>query len=43
VKIENEVQLAHAAEVLVEDLDEQVDGLKASELIVVYIHAQCKK
>ena len=43
MKVENKVQFTYISEILVEHLDEQVDGFQAPELIVVYVHAQRKK
>jgi len=43
VKVEDKVQFTYISEILVEHLDEQVDGFQAPELIVVYVHAQRKK
>jgi hypothetical protein len=40
VKVEDEVELAHVAEELVEQLDEKVDGLKVQELVVVHVNGQ---
>lgn len=34
VEVEHKVQLAYVAEVVVEDLHEQVDGLQAGQLVV---------
>lgn len=39
VKVEDQVQLAHIAEELIQDLDEEVNGLQIGELIVVRIYA----
>eukprot|EP00414_Alexandrium_minutum_P009514 CAMPEP_0113821030 /NCGR_PEP_ID=MMETSP0328-20130328/1534_1 /TAXON_ID=39455 /ORGANISM="Alexandrium minutum" /LENGTH=56 /DNA_ID=CAMNT_0000788961 /DNA_START=165 /DNA_END=335 /DNA_ORIENTATION=+ /assembly_acc=CAM_ASM_000350 len=38
--MEDEVQLAHVAEISVEHLDKQVDELQNPELIVVHVHAE---
>ncbi len=39
VEVEHKVQLAHVAEVVVEDLHEQVDGLQAGQLVVRRVNA----
>lgn len=39
VEVEDQVQLAHIAEELIQNLDEEVDGLQIGELIVVRIYA----
>jgi hypothetical protein len=43
VKVEDKVQFAYISKVLVEHLNEQVDGLQAPELVVVHVHAQRKE
>jgi acetyl-CoA acetyltransferase len=37
VEIEDKVKLAHVAKELVEELDEEVDGLKVKQLIVGHV------
>jgi hypothetical protein len=43
VEVEDEIELADVAKVLVEHLDEEVDGLEARELVVVDVHAEREK
>ena len=43
MEVEDKVEFAHVAEILVEHFDEQVDRLQAPELVVVDIHTQGKK
>ena len=40
VEVEDEVELAHVAEVVVQDLDEEVDRLEERELVVVDVDAE---
>ena len=39
VEVEDQVQLAHVAEEVVQDLDEQVDGLETHQLVVTRVQA----
>jgi hypothetical protein len=39
VKVEDQVQLAHTSEVLVEHLHEQVNELKDAQFILVFVNA----
>ena len=43
VKVEDEVELAHVAEVVVQDLDEEVDRLEERELVVVDVDAELEE
>lgn len=43
VEVEDDVQLAHVAEVTVEHLHEQVDLLQGDELVVVLVYARHEK
>ena len=43
VKVKHEVELAHVAEELIEQLDKEVDRLQMHELIVVDVDAQREK
>ena len=40
VEVEDEVELAHVGEVVVQDLDEEVDGLQVGQLVVGHVHAE---
>jgi hypothetical protein len=42
MKVENEVQLAHIAEVMIKNLNKQMNGLQVSQLIVCDIYAQAE-
>lgn len=42
VKVEHQIQLAHIVEVLVEDLDEIVDGLQVKKVVVSYVDTYAK-
>lgn len=39
VKVEDDVELAHVGELLVEQLDEQVDRLEAEQLVGRHVHS----
>lgn len=43
VKVEYQVELAHAPKVLVQHFDEQVDEFKHGELVVIRINADCEE
>ena len=43
VEVKDQVQLAHVAKELVEQLDEEVDRLKVKQLVVAHVHAQCEE
>ena len=43
MEVENDVQLAHVAEITVEHLHEQVDLLQGDELVVVLVYARHEK
>jgi hypothetical protein len=43
VEVENEIEFAHAAKVLVENLHEQVDEFEVGQLVVLRVHAEGKK
>lgn len=40
MEVENEVELAHIAEEMVQDLHEQVDGLQVDQLIVIEVDTE---
>jgi len=40
VEIENKVELAHIAEILVKDLDKQVDCFQTPQLVIIHVHAE---
>ena len=40
VEIENKVELAHIAEILVKDLDKQMDCFQAPQLVIIHVHAE---
>ena len=42
VEVEHQIQLADVAEVMVQDLHKQVDGLQVGQLIVCDVHAQAE-
>ena len=42
VEVEDEVQLAHIAEVVIQDFHKQVDALQVCQLVVSHIHAHGK-
>jgi len=42
VEVEDEVELADVVEILVEDLDEVVDGLQIRQVVVTHIHADAE-
>lgn len=43
MEVKNQIKLTDIAEEMVQNLDEQVDAFKVSQLIVGYIHAQGEK
>ena len=43
VEVEDEIEFAHAAKVLVQYLDEQVDEFKHGKFVVLSIYAQCEE
>ena len=42
VEVEHQVQLAHVAEVVIQDLHKQVDALQVGQLVVGHVHAEAK-
>lgn len=43
VEVENQIKLTDIAEEMVQNLNEQVDAFKVSQLIVCYVNAQGEK
>jgi hypothetical protein len=43
VEVENNVELADVAKILVQQLDEQVNGLHQKKLVIIYIHSKYEK
>lgn len=43
VEVENQIKLTDIAEEMVQNLNEQVDAFKVSQLIVCYVNAQREK
>ena len=43
MEVKHQVQLAHVAEELVQELHEQVDGLEISQLVIAHVHAQAEE
>jgi hypothetical protein len=43
VKVEDQVQFTHIAEVMVQDLHKQVDALQVGQLVIGGVHAQAEE
>lgn len=43
VEVEDKIEFAHVAKVLVEDLDKEMDGLEVGELVILTVHANAEE